>query len=76
MNKTSTPTNRDKAIWRAALVLAHNICIQTANSINDNDGPLEVVHALTDEAKRIISWEEPTDRQLLEMFDEAGIPDE
>lgn len=70
----SAPSERDKAIWRAALTLAHNMCVQTSNRINDDDGSLEVVHALSDEAKRIRGWMEPTDEQLVEMFTEAGVP--
>ena len=68
-----TITDRDKAIWKAALTLAHNLCIQTSNRINDDDGPLEIVHALSGEAKRIKGWMNPEDDQLLEMFKESGI---
>ena len=64
-------TEREKHIWRAALTLAHNLVVQTSNSINDDDGPLEVVNALTNEAKRIRGWLEPTEEQLAEMFEEA-----
>lgn len=70
----SALSDRDRAIWRAALTLAHNMCVQTSNRVNDDDGSLEVVHALSDEAKRIKGWLEPTDDQLLEMFAEAGVP--
>ena len=69
----SAVSYRDKAIWRAALTLAHNLCVQTSNRINDNDGPLEIVHALSDEARRIRGWMEPTYEQLSEMFEEAGV---
>jgi hypothetical protein len=67
-------TEREKHIWRAALTLAHNLIVQTSNSINDDDGPLEVVNALSNEAKRIRDWLNPADEQLAEMFEEAGVP--
>lgn len=67
------PSIRDKAVWRAALTLAHNLCVQSSDRLNDDDGPLEVVDALTGEAKRIRGWLEPTDEQLIEMFTEAGV---
>lgn len=50
------------------------MCVQTSNRVNDDDGSLEVAHALSDEAKRIQGWLEPTDDQLIEMFAEAGVP--
>ncbi len=70
----TTITERDRALWKAALTLAHNLCIQTSNRINDDDGPLEVVHALSGEARRIKGWMNPEDDQLVEMLKEAGVP--
>lgn len=67
-------SNRDRAIWKAALTLAHNLCIQKSNEINNDDGPLDVVNALSNEAKRIKGWLNPEEDQLLEMFREAGVP--
>lgn len=72
----SAITQRDRAIWRAALTLAHNLCVQDSNRINDDDGSLEVVHALSDEAKRIRGWLEPSDDSLAAMFEEAGVPND
>ena len=72
----SAVSQRDKGIWRAALTLAHNMCTQDSDRVNDNDGPLEAVHALSDEAKRIRGWLEPSDGQLSEMLLEAGVPEE
>lgn len=69
----SALSDRDRSIWRAALTLAHNMCVQDSDRLNADDGSLEVVHALSDEAKRIKDWLEPTDDQLLEMFSEAGV---
>lgn len=66
-------TERDRAVWKAALTLAHNLCIQKSNEINDDDGPLEVVRALSGEAKRIKDWMNPEDNQLVEMLKEAGV---
>lgn len=68
-------TEREKHIWRAALTLAHNICVQDSNAINNNDGSLEAVYAINDSAKRIANWLEPTEEQLAEMFAEAGVPE-
>lgn len=70
----SAISDRDRAIWRTALTLAHNLCVQDSNRVNDDDGSLEVVRALSDEAKRIRGWLEPSDDSLAEMFSEAGVP--
>lgn len=69
----SAPTEVEKGIWRAALTLAHNMCVQESNRINDDDGPLGEVDALSGIAKRIYAWAEPTDEQLEEMLHEAGV---
>ncbi len=66
---------RDRAIWKAALTLANNMCVQDCDRINDEDGSLCVVNALSDEAKRIREWMEPSDEDLIEMFTEAGVSD-
>ncbi len=67
-------TEREKHIWRAALTLAHNILIQDLNVINDEDGSLEAMSALRSSSRRIKNWLNPTDEQLIEMFEEAGVP--
>lgn len=67
--------DRDRAIWRAALTLAHNINVQESDRINADDGSLEACHALSECCTRIRSYLEPPDEQLAEMFAEAGVPD-
>lgn len=68
-------TERDKNIWRAALTLAHNICIIKSNRVNDDDGPLDVVNATSDCGKEIKNWLTPSEEMLQELFNEAGVTD-
>lgn len=68
-------SDRDRAIWRAALTLANNINVQESDRINADDGPLEACHALSECCTRIRGYLEPPDEQLAEMFAEAGVPD-
>ena len=70
-----TISERDRAIWRAAITLANNLCVQSSDRINGDDGPPEIIHALSDEAKRIRQYLTPPDELLSEMFNEAGVPE-
>lgn len=67
-------TERERGIWRAAITLANNICVQECDRLNDDDGPSEAIDATNKCAKRIREWAEPDDDQLAEMFCEAGVP--
>lgn len=58
--------------WGAAIVLAHNICIQEIDRINENDGPCEAMDAIKVCAERIKDWLAPTDEQSAEMIAEAA----
>jgi hypothetical protein len=66
-------TQRDRDIWRAAITLANNLCVQESDRERDNDGPCAAIVASSDCAKRIREWVTPTDQQLVEMFSEAGV---
>jgi hypothetical protein len=68
-------SDREKAIWRAAITLGNNICVQECDRINDDDGPIEAINATRECAHRIREWAEPTEGQLAEMFAEAGVPE-
>lgn len=67
-------SEREKAIWRAAITLGNNICVQECDRINDDDGPMDAINATNECAKRIREWAEPSDEQLAELFAEAGVP--
>lgn len=66
-------TDRDKAIWRAAITLANNICVQDSDRYDEDDQTTEA-HVAIECAKRIRGWAEPAEEQFVEMFDEAGVP--
>lgn len=70
---TTKITQRERDIWRAAITLANNICARRSDDCNADDGPLDRVHEAADCAGAIRSWIEPTDDQLAEMFNEAGV---
>lgn len=76
MTRRAWLTKRERGIWRAAITLAHNICVQQGNAINRDDGGSEAIDAATGCAQRIAGWIEPDDAQLAEMFAEAGVPDD
>lgn len=67
-------SDREKAIWRAAITLANNICAQESDRENDQDGDIGWIDGTAECAKRIREWAEPTDEQLAEMFAEARVP--
>ena len=67
-------SEREKAIWRAAITLGNNICVQESDRENDADGDQGWINASATCAKRIREWANPTDEQLSEMFTEAGVP--
>lgn len=69
-------TQREKDIWRAALTLSHNLCVQHSNRLNADDESLGAVEAAGVCAQRILQWLKPTDDQLTEMFNEAGVTDQ
>lgn len=66
-------TQRERDIWRAAITLANNICIQRSNDLNDDDCSTEQVREAAECGNRIRNWIAPTDEQLAEMFDDAGV---
>lgn len=67
-----TVSKRDKEIWRVALTLAHNICIQQSDRHNADDQS-EEAQATSYCASRIRDWLEPSGEQLDEMLDEGGV---
>lgn len=68
-------SDREKAIWRAAITLANNICVQESDRENDRDGDTGWIDGTAECSKRIREWAEPNDAQLAEMFAEAGVPE-
>lgn len=66
------PTQREKDIWRAALTLANNICVQASDRHNDDDEILES-KATAACAKTIREWLEIGDEQLQWLFAEANV---
>lgn len=66
-------TKRERDIWRAAITLANNICVQRSDCHNREDGSNDRVNEAADCANDIRAWIEPTDEQLCEMFSEAGV---
>ena len=66
-------TQRERDIWRAAITLAHNICIQHSDDINSDDGSLEEMRTAEACAQYIVNWIKPDDDSLQEMFIEAGV---
>lgn len=65
-------TNRDRGVWRAALTLANNICVQESDRYNGDDATQEA-SAINYCAQRIRDWIAPTDEQFAELLKEAGI---
>lgn len=68
-------SKRERDIWRAAMTLANNICVQESDRYLANDEN-EEARAISDCAKRIRGWLEPDDDQMREMFAEAGVRSE
>lgn len=66
---------RDRAIWRAGMTLAHNLCVQESDQLNDADGPMDAINAANDCARRIREFVEPETEQLAAMFAEADVPE-
>ena len=66
-------SQRDRDIWRAAITLAHNLCVQRSNDLNDDDGPTDRIHESADCAAAIRGWLEPEDAALEQMFQEVGV---
>lgn len=62
-----------RGVWRAALTLANNLCVQESDRENERDGDPEHIHAAGNCARRIRDWLNPTDEQLAEMLREAGV---
>lgn len=60
-----------RSAWVSAIVLAHNICVQENDSINSNDGSVEAMDALSEAARRIREWAEPTDEQISQLLAES-----
>ena len=68
-------SEREKAIWRAAITLANNICVQESDRLNSDDAPCAAIDATSKCAQRIRGYAEPDAEQLAEMFAEAGVPE-
>lgn len=66
-------TDRERGIWRAAITLANNICVQECDRENSNDGDTGWIDGTAECAKRIREWVDPDDDQLAEMLGEAGV---
>lgn len=66
------PMSRDREVWRAALTLANNICVQESDRYNGDDAAQEA-SAAGYCARRICDWIAPPDVQLAELLEEAGI---
>lgn len=66
------PMSRDREVWRAALTLANNICVQESDRYNGDDATQEA-SATGYCAQRIRDWIAPTDEQFAELLEEAGI---
>lgn len=62
-----------RGVWRAALTLANNLCVQESDRENERDGNPEHIHAAAECARRIRGWMDPTGEQLAEMLREAGV---
>lgn len=65
-------TQRERDIWRAALTLANNICVQESDAHNADDEIAEA-GAAGYCAERIRGWLDTPDDQMAELFQEAGV---
>lgn len=65
-------TARDRMVWRAAMTLANNLCVQNSDRHNNDDETAES-KAAADCAADICRWLEPDDGQLAELLMEAGV---
>ena len=68
-------SERERGIWRAALTLANNICVQESDRHNDADETREARTA-SQCAARVREYIDSDDESLALMFDEAGVPEE
>jgi len=59
-------------VWRAAMTLAHNICVQESDRLNDDDGNPDAIQMASTCAGRIRGWLDPDRRQIKEMLLEAN----
>jgi hypothetical protein len=69
----SKVSKRERDIWRAAITLANNICVQRSDRHNREDCSSDRVNEAADCANDIRAWIEPTDEQLHQMFSEACV---
>lgn len=74
MTKTRI-SDRDKAIWRAALTLANNVCVQESDRARDDDGDTGWINGTAECARRIRGYVDPGDSHLADMFAEADVPE-
>lgn len=63
---------RDKGIYRMALTLAHNLCVQRSDCHNADDETDEA-RAAYQCAVLIATWLDATDAMIADMLNEAGI---
>lgn len=68
-------TDRERGIWRAALTLANNICVQESDLHNADDETSEADTA-NECAARVRAFIDADDKTLAELLAEAGVPDD
>lgn len=66
-------SDRERGIWRAAITLANNICVQESDDHNADD-QIRECNATAHCAKRIREYVEPEDEMLDELLREAHVP--
>lgn len=71
--ETGLLSERDKDVWRAALTLANNLCVQESDRENDRDGDAGWIDGTAECARRIRDYLTPGDLELAEMLGEAGV---
>lgn len=62
----------ERAAWKAALILAHNLCAQYSDRHNAND-ETEQAQALSDMCPRLRAYVDASDEELAEMIAEASL---
>lgn len=56
-----------KAVWRAAMTSAHNVCVNRSNRWNDDDGPDDRITEANECAKEIAHWLEADEGFIAEI---------
>lgn len=71
--ETTGVSGRDRDVWRAALTLANNLCVQESDRENDRDGDAGWSDGTAECARRIRDYLAPGEPELAEMLAEAGV---